>query len=150
MPGASTLEVLQRAKSPGATARPSGFASAARPTSPTESLVQAQEIEVIPTFRQGDRCTVGAGKEGVAPKKGIVQFVGEISSLGPGLWVGVQLDEPTGICNGRLQGKRFFDCPAKHGGFYRANQVNLPLLARQLVLTTLVRLERPLKSLACS
>ena len=97
MPGASTLEILQRAK--GATARPSGFSSSPpRPASPTESVLQAQAPELIPTFRQGDRCTVG-GKEGTTAKKGIVQFVGEIGSLGPGLWVGVQLDEPTGTCN---------------------------------------------------
>ena len=89
MPGASTLEILQRAK--GATARPSGFSSSPpRPASPTESVLQAQAPELIPTFRQGDRCTVG-GKEGTTAKKGIVQFVGEIGSLGPGLWVGVQL-----------------------------------------------------------
>ena len=43
-----------------------------------------------PTYRQGDRIFVKA-KNDHAPMHGLVQFVGEISSLGKGLWIGVQL-----------------------------------------------------------
>ena len=56
---------------------------------------------------------------------GVIQFVGYVALLGEGAWVGVQFDEPAGHCNGRIQGQRFFDCPPKHGGFYRPEEVEL-------------------------
>ena len=70
----------------------------------------------LPTFRQGDRCMVGE-------HCGIVQYVGAIKSLGPGLWVGVQYDDPVGACNGRVGKKRFFVCPKDHGGFHRPSEI---------------------------
>ena len=54
---------------------------------------------------------------------GIVQYVGAIKSLGPGLWVGVQYDDPVGACNGRVGKKRFFVCPKDHGGFHRPSEI---------------------------
>ena len=59
------------------------------------------------------------------PQLGVVQFVGAIPSLGDGLWVGVQLDEPLGHSNGRVNGRRYFDCPNKHAGFYAPGSVEL-------------------------
>ena len=87
---------------------------------PTEtSLLDAQTEAVllrappkIPTYRQGDRCVVNGAHHGV------VQFLGNIPSLGPGLWVGVQLDEPVGTTDGRIAGRTLFGCPERHGGLY--------------------------------
>ena len=39
----------------------------------------------ISTFRQGDRCAV---KSDTVSGTGVIQFVGEVASLGPGMWVG--------------------------------------------------------------
>lgn len=70
----------------------------------------------MPSFRQGDRCVVHG-------KHGLVQFVGQISALGPGTWVGVALDEPGGTNNGRLGGRTYFECPPRHGAFYPTAEV---------------------------
>ena len=92
-------------------------------TAPSDILDAAAEAVLlrappkIPTYRQGDRCVVTGGHPGV------VQFVGMITQLGAGLWVGVQLDEPVGNSNGRVGGRTFFGCPPRYGGFYRADDL---------------------------
>jgi hypothetical protein len=78
----------------------------------------------VPAAAQGDRCVCG----GAGPQRlpGTVMFVGEIPTLGPGMWVGVHLDEPLpGATNGRVEGKRIFDCPKNHGGFFRAAEIEI-------------------------
>jgi hypothetical protein len=82
-------------------------------------VVTVPALPAIPTFRQGDRCVVGENH-------GFVQFAGHIPSLGPGMWVGVQYDEPVGFSNGRLHVKphaRIFECPNNHGAFLRPSEV---------------------------
>ena len=76
------------------------------------------------TYRQGLRCICGEQKH-----RGVIQYVGSIASLGPGVWVGVQLDEPVGNSNGHLNGRHLFDCPAKFGGFFPHADVELEELA---------------------
>ena len=76
------------------------------------------------TYRQGLRCICGEQKH-----RGVIQYVGSIASLGPGVWVGVQLDEPVGNSNGHLNGRHLFDCPAKFGGFFPHADVQLEELA---------------------
>ena len=79
--------------------------------------VLLREPPKIPTYRQGDRCVVSGHNHGV------VQFVGQIKDLGTGLWVGVQLDHPVGNTNGKIGGRVLFGCPPRHGGFYRASDL---------------------------
>lgn len=73
-----------------------------------------------PMLRQGMRCSCGEQRH-----MGIIQFVGPIPSLGPGQWVGVQLDEAVGSHNGHVHGRHLFDCPAKHGQCYRVADVSV-------------------------
>ena len=63
-----------------------------------------------------NRCEITIGQ-----RRGEVKFVGKIPELANGYWVGVQLDEPTGECDGRVMGKNYFECPSKCGVFIRPN-----------------------------
>ena len=55
-------------------------------------------------------------------KTGTIRFVGP-TTFATGKWVGVELDEPSGINNGSVAGKHYFDCRPNHGVFVRASQV---------------------------
>ncbi|KAG2410749.1 Tubulin-folding cofactor [Vigna angularis] len=68
----------------------------------------------------GSRCEVEPGA-----KRGVVKFVGRAESLGPGLWVGVQYDEPLGKHDGMVKGVRYFECPPSHGGIVRPDKVKV-------------------------
>lgn len=58
-------------------------------------------------------------------RRGQVKFVGKAKGLGAGFWVGVKLDEPTGNCNGSVDGVALFECPAKYGVFLRPNELKV-------------------------
>jgi tubulin-folding cofactor B len=78
-----------------------------------------------------DRCQVDMGDSFF--KKGTVMFVGktefkpgiEMVLLYIGYWVGIKYDEPLGKHDGTVQGKRYFTCPQKYGGFVRPNKVQV-------------------------
>lgn len=91
---------------------PPAAAAATAPPSP------ASYADLAAAMPLGARCEVRGGK------RGSVQYVGPVESLPAGLWVGVRYDEPVGKHDGQLPGgKRYFDCPPKHGGFVRPNLV---------------------------
>ncbi|KNC50575.1 ADP-ribosylglycohydrolase superfamily protein [Thecamonas trahens ATCC 50062] len=48
--------------------------------------------------------------------EGVVRFIGN-TLLGPGPWIGIELDEPVGRSNGSIAGVFYFDCPEHHGAF---------------------------------
>lgn len=53
-------------------------------------------------------------------KKGIIAFIGE-TQFAPGVWAGVQLDEPIGKNDGSVTGVRYFACRPQHGIFAKLN-----------------------------
>ena len=75
-------------------------------------------------FQDAQHCAVGARCE-VAPgaRRGLVAFVGLVSTLADGVWVGVLLDEPLGKNDGSASGLRCFEAPENHGTFARPKNV---------------------------
>ena len=57
-------------------------------------------------------------------KRGVVRFVGDVH-FKPGVWVGVEYDEPVGKNDGTVQGKRYFSSRAGHGAFVRPLKVQV-------------------------
>ena len=52
----------------------------------------------------------------------VVRFAGSLHFTA-GDFVGVELDEPTGLNDGSVKGKRYFECKPKHGQFVKPNVV---------------------------
>uniref|UniRef100_A0A8C2XMD2 Si:dkeyp-47f9.4 n=1 Tax=Cyclopterus lumpus TaxID=8103 RepID=A0A8C2XMD2_CYCLU len=63
-----------------------------------------------PEVRLGERVLV------VGQRTGVVQFCGK-TSFAPGLWLGIELDKPSGKNDGSVGGVRYFRCSPKHGVF---------------------------------
>ncbi|XP_029972974.1 CAP-Gly domain-containing linker protein 4 isoform X2 [Salarias fasciatus] len=81
-----------------------------RTPSGSSSLCEGSEV------RLGERVLV------VGQRTGVVQFYGK-TSFAPGLWLGIELDKPSGKNDGSVGGVRYFSCPPKHGVFAPPSRV---------------------------
>ncbi|KAF9111259.1 hypothetical protein BGX27_005174 [Mortierella sp. AM989] len=96
------------------------FNDATSDTSSASAQDRAFE-EAAKNIKVDDRCEVDVG--GAALKRrGTVRYIGK-TEFQPGLWVGVQYDEPLGKNNGTVQGVHYFTCPANYGSFVRPDKV---------------------------
>ncbi|KAG7510608.1 hypothetical protein JOB18_026502 [Solea senegalensis] len=81
-----------------------------RNPSASSSLCESPEVHL------GERVLV------VGKRTGIVQFYGK-TNFAPGLWLGIELDKPSGKNDGSVGGVRYFSCPPKHGVFAPPSRV---------------------------
>ena len=56
-------------------------------------------------------------------RRGSIKFLGEVPTLRPGFWVGVQFDEPVGRNDGSHKGVVYFNCAPGFGAFVRPKNV---------------------------
>lgn len=56
-------------------------------------------------------------------KIGVIKFIGEVAGKPSGNWVGIELEEPTGVCSGEFEEKNYFECKENAGIFLRPGQV---------------------------
>lgn len=97
---------------PSPASRMSSATSGVRSRTPSASSPVCEVSEV----RLGDRVLV------VGQRTGVVQYYGE-TSFAPGLWLGIELDKPSGKNDGSVGGVRYFRCPPKHGVFAPPSRV---------------------------
>lgn len=79
---------------------------------PVEDIASVEGIEI------GQRCECRPGA-----RRGTVAFIGEVTALGLGYWVGVKFDEPVGKSSGTIGSKVLFEAPPGYGGFLRGHNV---------------------------
>lgn len=61
------------------------------------------------------------------------RFVGE-TSFSNGIWVGIELKDPTGRNDGSVKGKRYFTCPPNHGVMIRPSRISYKGVSGELLL----------------
>lgn len=81
-------------------------------------IVADYQKEEADAIKVGDRCQTIVGN-----KRGEVMFVGKVTQLDNGYWVGIKLDDPIGDCNGIIQGYEYFHCDPNHGLFVRPKDI---------------------------
>jgi len=77
--------------------------------------MEADEIAAKAT-KVGDRCEVRVPGQPV--RKATIMFIGTVD-FSKGWWIGVRYDEPLGKNDGMVDGKRYFECYPKYGGFVK-------------------------------
>ncbi|CAK6962080.1 CAP-Gly domain-containing linker protein 4-like isoform X1 [Scomber scombrus] len=95
--------------SPGSTSLPPAGPRSRTPSA-SSSVCEGPEV------RLGERVLV------VGQRTGVVQFYGK-TNFAPGLWLGIELDKPSGKNDGSVGGVRYFSCPPKHGVFAPPSRV---------------------------
>ncbi|CAA7405283.1 unnamed protein product [Spirodela intermedia] len=89
-------------------------------TTSSNRLLDNYMEELCSDIKIGDRCQIESGE-----KRGVIRFIGKAEPLGPGFWVGVELDEPLGKHDGTVKGKRYFGCRPQHGVLLRPDKVKV-------------------------
>ncbi|KAJ3186612.1 hypothetical protein HDU85_007432 [Gaertneriomyces sp. JEL0708] len=73
----------------------------------------------------------------------VVRYAGE-TSFATGMWVGLELDTPTGKNDGSVQGVRYFECAPNFGLFIRASQLRGKEIGQSANATPTSRARAPL------
>lgn len=83
---------------------------------------QEEQSAAASAISVGSRCKIQV--PGQPTKLGTVMYVGT-TDFKPGMWVGVKYDEPQGKHNGTVEGKQYFQCENKYGGFVKPLSVTV-------------------------
>lgn len=83
---------------------------------------EKKELERFENITIGSRCKVTTS--GHPTRLGTVMYKGELEGK-KGLFVGVKFDEPLGVNDGSMNGKRYFDCQPKYGSFVAPSAVEI-------------------------
>ncbi|GBP27962.1 Restin homolog [Eumeta japonica] len=103
---------------------PSGAGRVRRALSPNGSIRSAisskMNASITPStptptgeLKLGERVIVSSSR---GSKAGTLRFVGT-TDFAPGVWAGVELDDPLGKNDGSVEGKRYFECAPRFGLF---------------------------------
>ncbi|XP_068085268.1 uncharacterized protein [Anabrus simplex] len=77
---------------------------------PKETSTPEMNEDHSSSLHLGQKVCVGQAKVGV------LRYLGPLHGE-PGVWCGVELDEPAGLNDGSVRGTRYFQCRAQHGVF---------------------------------
>jgi dynactin complex subunit len=64
----------------------------------------------------GDKVSILDGRTG------IVKFIGQ-TDFAAGIWIGLELDQPSGKNDGTVNDRKYFQCREDHGVFVRSSQL---------------------------
>ncbi|XP_076165719.1 tubulin-binding cofactor B [Ptiloglossa arizonensis] len=83
-----------------------------------EEKSQEEEAEAAAAqlCQVGDRCEVCVPNQ--PKRRAIIMYVGK-TEFKEGWWIGVKYDEPLGKNDGTVNGKKYFECLPKYGGFVK-------------------------------
>ncbi|KAG5681388.1 hypothetical protein PVAND_010830 [Polypedilum vanderplanki] len=84
--------------------------------------IEQKELERTEKISIGDRCKVTTS--GQPTRIGSVMYKGSLEGK-KGVFIGVKFDEPLGVNDGSVNGKRYFDCPPKYGSFVLPSAVEV-------------------------
>ena len=88
------------------------------------NFMQAQQVSADHQKVEAEAIALGSRCQLLASQKlGTVLFVGTVSSLAPGYWVGINLDDAEGNSNGTLSGQQYFEADENHGVFVRPSDL---------------------------
>ena len=79
--------------------------------------------EIAAQFKLKEKVIVQATEVFNRERDAIIMYIGRVPEIAPGYWIGVQFPEKHGKNNGSINGVRYFECPADHGGFVRPNRI---------------------------
>ncbi|OQR87495.1 hypothetical protein ACHHYP_08792 [Achlya hypogyna] len=92
-----------------------------------ENMEFEDKIESIEPDDVGEERDVDVGDRVCISEKelfGTVRYIGEVAGF-HGLWVGIELDTPSGKNDGAIKDEYYFHCEPKHGVFVRPTQIFL-------------------------
>lgn len=78
---------------------------------------EGQDEALADWLREGEHVTVGTNKSGM------VRYIGP-TDFADGIWVGVELDAPTGKNDGSVGGRQYFRCNPGYGVLVRPDRVS--------------------------
>nr|XP_033332919.1 tubulin-folding cofactor B [Megalopta genalis] len=70
----------------------------------------------------GDRCEVCVPNQ--PKRRATIMYVGK-TEFKEGWWIGVKYDEPLGKNDGTVNGKKYFECSSKYGGFIKPMHIKV-------------------------